>query len=590
MAEAVGLALAIVPLIISALEHYDDVAKHCRTFARYGHRIKDSLRAVNVQEVIFRKANERMLCHCVEEEKARRMLADVHHLSWRDEDIATLYIQRLGDSRIAIEDCIRLIADELATIKQKLDRLEPGDDPSSKHLKKRICFAFRESNIESGLSALREKTQDLVTLIDLSEPRQPSKADHPVPSLPRKEIGRFSRINKTAENLYQALGQACTKHTDHQAHLSLETVHSNSAQIRFTIAFSQLSLASTPELTNMSSKSAWLTVESSISGRVEAATDVESLVKTQKSLKRALQEEHPQTQVQKGCRAAKRSVRFQEPASPQHALQQKEASKPDSSSSLENLCTGSNFCDRVQKFISRAQPSNKAIGFLHMSGDSKHLIYVDSKSQLIMQSQTSPSLRNLYTALKEQQMEQSPGLSMSSRVGLARQFATAVLQFQSTPWLRDTWGSRKVLIRQSSDDEEEDNRGSQAFISAQIDGPNCSIVRAQSLPSPVVVRNQLLFSLGVMLLELAFQKPLVEMIKESDMNSAHPGNTEYLTADRLSRQVGAHMGPRYAEVVRKCIHCYFASGNDLKQSKLQAEFYQDVVCELEILERRVQTL
>ncbi|KAJ9606166.1 hypothetical protein H2200_009127 [Cladophialophora chaetospira] len=589
MAEAVGIALAIVPLVISAFEHYEHVARYCRTFAKYSRRIKDSLRTLNVQEVIFRKANERILFHCVEEEHARQMLADVNHLSWQDVHIATLYIQRLGDSRSAIEDCIGLIAEELAVIRQKLDSLGAGHEQSTKSLPKRICFAFKESNIQSAFSTLREKTQDLVTLVDLSEPRQAIKADKPTVGLPRKEIERFSRINQTAENLYQALGQACTKHTDHQAHLSLETVHSNSAQIRFTIAFSQLSLASTPELTNMSAKSAWLTVESSISGRVESATDAGSLARTQSSLKRALEEGQPESQPLKDCKAAKRSVRFQEPVSQLDVVQQTPESRLESSPSLENLCTGSNFCDRLQKLISKTRPSNQAIGFLHMSGESKHLIYIDSKSQLIMQGQTSSSLINLYTALKEQQLHDSLGMSLSSRVGLARQFATAVLQFQSTAWLRDTWGSRKVLITQSGNNEGDDD-GSQAFISAQIDGPNGSLVRAQSIPSPVVVRNQLLFSLGVMLLELAFQKPLVEMIQESDVNWAHLGNTEYSTADRLSRQVGAHMGPRYAEVTRKCIHCYFASGNDLKQPKLQAEFYQDVVCELEMLERRVKCL
>jgi len=80
------------------------------------------------------------------------------------------------------------------------------------------------------------------------------------------------------------------------------------------------------------------------------------------------------------------------------------------------------------------------------------------------------------------------------------------------------------------------------------------------------------------------------MTKESDKQSVDAGNAEYLTADRLSKRVSSHMGPRYAEVVKKCVHCYFASGNDLSQSKLQSEFFQDVVCELQKLEQRAKGL
>lgn len=45
------------------------------------------------------------------------------------------------------------------------------------------------------------------------------------------------------------------------------------------------------------------------------------------------------------------------------------------------------------------------------------------------------------------------------------------------------------------------------------------------------------------------------------------------------------------KVVRKCLGCDFGQGmNDLKDVKLQAVFYQDVVCELERLDRRFVVL
>jgi len=471
-------------------------------------------------------------------------------------------------------------------LKQKLERFGSGENQSIKDLKKRASFAFKESNLESALSVLREKTQDLVTLIDVSEPRKASTGTPSNTFLTRKELDRFSRINETAENLYQALGRACTKHTDHQAHLSLEAVHSNAAQIRFTIAFSRLSLANT---SGQSEKSAWLTVESNISGRLESTAEQGSLVNTQASLKRVFDDEDNKKRERNKCKPAKRAVRFQVPPSLTPIQLSPVVVSAALPPPLENICTGSNFCDRLQRFMATTIPSNQAVGFLWLSGESKHLIYVDSKAQLVMQGQSSAPLTSLTNAFKDQQKDDPAGFSVAYRMGLARQLATAVLQFQSTPWLKDSWGCQKVLIARREPEEEEE-RDSQAFISAQIDGPNGPLSRAQSFPSVMVVRNRLLFSLGVMLLELAFQRPLSEMTKDSDKQSVDAGNAEYLTADRLSKRVSSHMGPRYAEVVKKCVHCYFASGNDLSQSKLQSEFFQDVVCELQKLERRAKGL
>lgn len=587
MAEVAGLVLAVAPLIISTFEHYEGVARYCQTFAKYTHRIKAHLRALNVQETIFRNATERLLCHCTEEEQARQMLLDRNHAGWHDSHIAALYWERLGGTRSAFEDCIETIADELATIKEKLERLEIKADESGKNFRKRIKYAFKEANIEAGLGVLREKTQDLITLVNLSEPRVPQRADRSGISLTQKEVDRYSRINMTAANLYQALGHACTKHTDHQVHLSLETVHSDAAQIQFTLAFSRLSIGSLASQMNNSTKSAWLTVESSISGRLEPSLEQDSLLKTQLSLKRALDDKPPDKKLRKQCKLVRKSVHFELP--PEVGKVVKPVSMIPSPSDLENLCARNNFCDRLQKFVTAAQPCKEAIGFLHLSGESKHLLYIDSKAQLITHGLAPSALTSLFNVLKNEPRDDASEFSLRSRIGLARQLATAILQFQSTPWLGETWRSQKVLISRNQQDAKASDI-SQAFISAQIEGPNSSLERAQSLPSPLIVRNRLLFGLGVMLLELAFQKPLVEMIKDSDMDATHTGNTEFLTADRLSRQVSSHMGPRYAEVTKKCIHCYFASGNNLKQPKLQAEFYQDVVCELEKLEGMLKGL
>lgn len=584
MAEAVGIVLAVAPLVISAFEDYEATVKCFRAFKGFSQKIRANLRAFNVQEVIFRKANERLLSFCVGEDHARQMLADRNHPSWRDVQVASLYLELLGDSRKAFEDSIELINDQLAAIRSTLDRFEISEGESPKLIRNRIKYAFKESNIEAALAGLTEKTRDLVTLIDLSIPRD-MKQDTPVRHYSTcKELDRFSRVQETAEDLYQALGHACTKHTDHQAHLSLEPVCCDSAQIRFTIAFSQLSLSCPSDNRVRSSASTWLTVESSIIGRIQSTAGEADLVETQQSLKRAFNNSKVSENRKTEAKTVKKCVRFQDGKNRDSIrnVVQKSTIPP-----LINLCSNNNFCDQLQKFINQSQPSGAAVGFLDLSGGSKHLVYIDFKSQIVMQSQTPATLNSLQDALKD--TESDIGFALAQRISLARQLAKAVLQFHTTPWLRSSWGSREVLVSRNVTRDDETSV-SKAFIAAQINGLDGTIVHAEPLPSPVIVRNQLLFSLGVMLLELAFRKPLNELTIKRDIDQGYSGNTAYLTADRLSRQVSAHMGPRYAEAARKCIHCDFGCGFDLKQSRLRERFYRDVICELERLEERVKGL
>ncbi|EXJ86596.1 hypothetical protein A1O3_03549 [Capronia epimyces CBS 606.96] len=584
MAEAAGLVLAVV---LAILENYEDTAKGFRAFKEYSYGVRTNFKVLKIQEVIFRKANERLLCHCVDDDHAKQMLTDRQHQSWQDEQVARGYVERLGDSCSAFEDSIALISEELASLRATLNKHVASDGEPADMFKKRIKYAFRQPQIEVSLTALKDKTRDLVTLVDLTEPQQlkVNKAVHS--TVTRKELERFARIKETAEDLYRALGHACTKHSNHQAHLSLEPICSDTAQIRFTIAFSQLSLTDTENDLRRPSASTWLTVESTIAGRIQSTVEAGPLLQTQTSLKRAFDEQAtlPGRQQKKATRP-KKCLRFQEPSS--HI--EPRASRTRIPPPLTNLYNNNNFCDQIRKFIEASQPSSNAVGFFEVPGESKHLVYIDSKTQTVMQSSTTSSFIDLQAALRSANPDRpSPGFALARKITLAHQLAKAVLQFHLTPWLENSWSSQEVLLS-TKDVAEAEATDLKAFITAQIVGQRGTPARAESIPSPIVVRNRLLFSLGIMLLELAFHKPLVELMVEGDRDLAYSGNTEYLAAERLARQVSAHMGPRYAEVVRKCIHCDFGCGFDMKQSRLREGYYRDVVCELEKLESRMKFL
>lgn len=440
-----------------------------------------------------------------------------------------------------------------------------------------------------------KKIQNFSTLIAETEPSQPRTSETKTTLSTRREIARFARIKDAASNLYQTLGYACTRHASHQAHLSLEPSCryqkpplTDPLEVRFTMAFSQLTLQPQATASDVSKPSAWLTIESSVSGTIQPDADNGTLQHMQFSAKRTRDDEDddpPKASTTQATSKPKKSVHFQ--CTQRVAVPAAPAQEPI----LPNLCTNENFCLQLRNFINQAKPSTKAVGYLGRHGSQRHLIYVDAKSQRITQGNDTRLLKSLRQLLQSTNNPgpNSPILLHYDRLRLARQLSTAVLQFRSTPWLANSWNSNEVLVSANEPSSPTTNdttttKFHEPFVSACIRNPYGTPARSSTLLSRTLIRNHLLFRLGVMLLEIAFQKPLDEMKEDIDTDGHDDSNADFWAADRLRHQVSACLAPRYAEVVRKCIHCDFGRGFDLTATKLQEAFYQDVVCELKRLE------
>src|SRR5262249_33128055 len=105
------------------------------------------------------------------------------------------------------------------------------------------------------------------------------------------------------------------------------------------------------------------------------------------------------------------------------------------------------------------------------------------------------------------------------------------------------------------------------------------------------VRNSTLFSLGIMLLELAFEEPLQAMRKASDSKPGLPAATvDLYTALRQSKEVATCLGNKYSQIVEKCLYCDFGQGSDLSNPGLQNAIHREVVSEFDRLEAGFQQL
>jgi hypothetical protein len=128
------------------------------------------------------------------------------------------------------------------------------------------------------------------------------------------------------------------------------------------------------------------------------------------------------------------------------------------------------------------------------------------------------------------------------------------------------------------------------FLSVIVKQPLEPLSPTSTPRNRTLIRNPILFGLGVMFLELAYEAPLRSLEKKVDVDLREERNTDYYIADRVHLAASTLLGGRYAEVARKCVHCDFGCGSDLNDVRLQEVFYREVVEELEELEVKLRAV
>jgi hypothetical protein len=91
------------------------------------------------------------------------------------------------------------------------------------------------------------------------------------------------------------------------------------------------------------------------------------------------------------------------------------------------------------------------------------------------------------------------------------------------------------------------------------------------------------FDLGVLLIELCFNKSLEQMQAPEDLDDDGKVNsyTSLATANRLISEVYAEAGVRYGDAVRRCIRCDFDQREETFESDVfRQALYQRVVVPL----------
>ncbi|KAJ4347967.1 uncharacterized protein N0V89_009339 [Didymosphaeria variabile] len=461
-------------------------------------------------------------------------LADPGGSRWKDGQFNDKLHKRLGtsyDSYIATIDELRKTTD---MFKQRL-KLDPDgkqkfkDEANFRKYYKRLDFSLKKADYDDLMSCLRRANSSLnrMTTQTISlEGLQTSENPY------RPPMPRFDVIKEHAQGVHYALesGWQCPCHADHGVHLRLEhrmdqiqneeSDEDESVQEPFHVVFRYDHHSLTSNNPIPPTKKPWNWEE----------VDVQVTIRSE-----------PSPGNPKTLAAGAKGVRFAKQAKTavQAALGPTRNMQP-----IQSLCAT----------ISTLQPPQREICLSLLVNE-----YAKKKHSILIYPSKSPprdteswSIRDLPSVLTD------PRFSRRYRIRLAVTLASSVLQLHQTPWLADNWRNSDILFIERSGN----TAYTDPFVLQNAVGENQA--RAASLPPlmKLIIRNQALYALGIVLIELWFGKPLSEYHKPEDGLSG-TGDvqtdliTELATANRLVEELRDDAGGNYADAVRRCLSCDF---------------------------------
>lgn len=178
-------------------------------------------------------------------------------------------------------------------------------------------------------------------------------------------------------------------------------------------------------------------------------------------------------------------------------------------------------------------------------------------------------------------------LTPECKIGLAHDVAKGIMQFYKTPWLASRQLSTSICGTALEPSPTTTAWVGHLYFVCQMDpkinprGISPSAAPETGTFALAEAENELLFNLGILLLEFGFGKPWVNL-KRDFLQLEAPGHTGTISDTRiavaLAQRVSLRIGPRYMQIVKKCLRCDFGTGDtDLDREELQRCFLNDVV-------------
>ncbi|CEI63691.1 hypothetical protein FVEN_g6812 [Fusarium venenatum] len=618
--EIVGVVLGGIPIVLEAYNRYQTVSKTFSGFRQHSRALSRLDTILNAQKTIFRGDVTKLLTAVTNDaEKTRSLISGER--SWDDLGIRGLDHTRAETLRDAfsswkatldeIHDSLQAICSEVESF--RVSSTKPTQVLSVEKFRKQFKLCVKKDIVQEAIEDLRNFTADFnrITSQIIDELKDPgfasSSPDQPTACIKPScwnSLEMYRQIRAASSSLYEtlALRWPCALH---QRHVASITFRGDNKQLQSQkgIKFEAVVTPSESETSPL-----WLEIDcidnartcqpssnSSPVVKLEINKTWSNVVDTLRKHSQPLVLESAQRMPNKlsgqsissqtlTTTKTTKVVRFQALSLKPNEVDDLNESQQDDThqedTQLTNLEVIDDICQHFQTTHSACEPTY--VGYIQHSG--LYRFYVPSSPRFPTSSQMS--LAEMISWVAEDEI--SRNLPRSAMVQIASSLACAVLQYHSTPWLPEMWQSSHVRFFGIKDWLQDSTNLSLTspyfkveFSKADITGKGKAVdISLPYVAVRQVVRNEVLFSFGIVLLELGYSKPWHLLRPGILKNLPFKKQVDYHAAEKLAQSplLRNRMGPRYATIVRKCLGCDFGLGeNDLENEELQGIFLIDVV-------------
>jgi len=244
--EVAGLVLGSLPLIISALEHYESSLDRALAFFKWKGELDKAMRELWIQHSSYEMTLRSLLVGVVEDGDLEEMLVQPHSPLWKRPEVTDGLQYKLGAayrvyeytvlemggymktlaSHLDIAGAKPTTADSLEAMLQANRRLSGSrNGPVKFEFKRRLKLTMKRGDIRQLLKQIKDCNDRLDCFIEKAESFDQS-ASQQAPGTRRKPTLSMplQQIRNHAIRLHQVLSKAlnCNVHSSHQAHLLLE--------------------------------------------------------------------------------------------------------------------------------------------------------------------------------------------------------------------------------------------------------------------------------------------------------------------------------------------------------------------------------
>ena len=251
------------------------------------------------------------------------------------------------------------------------------------------------------------------------------------------------------------------------------------------------------------------------------------------------------------------------------------------------------FCNHLRRCSNQGLRPETCMGTLGVETGCKYFVFPATTPSCASRQQ-AVSLGHLISSLsKRRSLGNFP---LYERLRLAKVLTVAVLQYHATPWLHESWRSDDVtflgddavsLLRRTSP-----LKAPHLYATVRgCDSSQSSAVRGETETASGAARNSLLYSLGILLLEIGYWKKWEDLSRPREGEDRYQDRyTHFYQARNFLKSGRSDMGPRYDSIVEQLIECDFGCGDDLSTVRLQTAVHRNVICPLDELESGIRKL